>query len=114
MEKENDQIYCSHILQAIKEIESFVLGLSFENFKKDAKTQRAVTRNLEIIGEAAKRLSQQSTSKHPNIPWRNVAGMRDFLIHDYMDVDAKEIWKAAIDDIPELKKVISEISKNEN
>ena len=83
MDKDNDQIYCSHILQAIKEIESFVDGLSFENFKKDAKTQRAVTRNLEIIGEAAKRLSQQNTSRHPNIPWRNIAGMRDFLIHDF-------------------------------
>ncbi len=78
--------------------------MSFEQFEQDLKTQRAVTRDLEIIGEASKRLSDEFQDEHGKIPWRRVGGMRDFLIHDYMKVDIKEIWKAATEDIQELKK----------
>ena len=114
MEKGKDKIYCKHILDAIEEIESFTKGMTFKDFEKDKKTQRAVTRDLEIIGEAAKRLSKEQTDKYEQIPWRNIAGMRDFLIHDYMDVDLKEVWKAVKEDVSELKEVISEIIKDIN
>ncbi len=69
----------------------------------DLKTQLAVTRELEIIGEASKRFSPEFKDLHGSIPWRRIAGMRDFLIHDYMQVDLKEVWKAATEGIPELK-----------
>ncbi|MAG28876.1 DUF86 domain-containing protein [bacterium] len=114
MEKGKDKIYCKHILDAIEEIESFTKGMTFKDFEKDKKTQRAVTRDLEIIGEAAKRLSKEQTDKYEQIPWRNIAGMRDFLIHDYMDVDLKEIWKAATEDISELKEVITKMINDIN
>ncbi len=109
MDKANDQIYSKHILKAIEGIEAFVLAMNFDHFKADIKTQMAVTRELEIIGEAAKRLSEEFKTNHESIPWRRIAGMRDFLIHDYMDVDIKEVWKAATEDIQELKKVIENL-----
>lgn len=112
MEQDKEKIYCKHILDAIEEIESFTKDMSFEDFEKDKKTQRAVTRDLEIIGEVAKRLSKEQTDKYKQIPWRNIAGMRDFLIHDYMDIDLKEVFKAVEEDIPELKQAVSQMIKD--
>jgi len=106
MDKSNDKTYCKHILELIAEIETFVQGMAFEQFEADLKTQRAVTRDLEIIGEASKRLSEEFQEEHSQIPWRKIGGMRDFLIHDYMKVDMKEVWKAATEDIQELKQAI--------
>jgi len=91
------------MLEAIEGIETFTAGMAFSDFEKDIKTQLAVTRELEIIGEAAKRLSKEFKEKQGQVPWRRVAGMRDFLIHDYMEVDVKEVWKAATEDIKGLK-----------
>jgi len=103
MDKARDRIYSKHILEAIQGIETFTAGMAFSDFEKDIKTQLAVTRELEIIGEAAKRLSEEFKEKQRQIPRRKVAGMRDFLIHEYMKVDVKEVWKAATEDIKELK-----------
>lgn len=103
MDKSRDQTYCKHILELIAEIESFIKDMTFEQFEDDLKTQRAVTRDLEIIGEASKRLSEEFQDEHGQIPWRRIGGMRDFLIHDYMKVEIKEVWKAATEDIQELK-----------
>ncbi|MEK7161449.1 MAG: DUF86 domain-containing protein [Patescibacteria group bacterium] len=103
MDKSRDLTYCKHILELIAEIETFVLGMTFQQFEADLKTQRAVTRDLEVIGEASKRLSEEFQDRHGKIPWRRIGGMRDFLIHDYMKVDVKEVWKAATEDIEELK-----------
>jgi len=108
MEKAGDQIYSNHILEAIKDIEYFTQNMSFGEFVKDKKTHIAVTRELEIIGEAAKRLSEEFKEKHAKIPWRKVAGMRDFLAHDYMKVDLKEVWKSAKEDIIDLKQTLVE------
>lgn len=104
MGEQRDPIYRKHILTAIEEIEDFVQDMTYAQFEVDIKTQRAVARNLEIIGEAAKRLSEEFTDRHGSIPWRYVAGMRDFLIHDYAKMDMKEVWKAAIENIQELKR----------
>ena len=108
MDEQRDRIYRRHILKAIEETEAFTAGMDFDGFENDIKTQRAVTRELEIIGEAAKRLSVEFKNKHESIPWRRIAGMRDFLIHDYMEVDLKEVWKAATEDIKELKRALEE------
>lgn len=104
MDKANDQVYSRHILKAIEGIVTFTQGLTFEDFKNDLKTQFAVTRELEIIGEVAKRLSEKFKEEHSHIPWRKISGMRDFLIHDYTEIDLKEVWKAVIEDVPELAK----------
>lgn len=106
METDKDKIYSEHMLAAIRGIEAFTAGLTYEQFADDIKTMLAVTRELEIIGEASKRLSEEFKEKHARIPWRRIAGMRDFLIHDYAEVDLMEVWKAATEDIKELKQVL--------
>ncbi len=108
MDKARDLTYSKHILELIAEIEAFVQGMTFEEFETDIKTQRAVTRDLEVIGEASKRLSQEFQEKYHQIPWRRIGGMRDFLIHDYMKVEMKEVWKAATEDIKELKRILEQ------
>jgi len=108
MDKSRDQTYCKHILELIAEIETFVQGMTLEQFEADLKTQRAVTRDLEVIGEASKRLSEEFQDEHGQIPWRRIGGMRDFLIHDYMKVDMKEVWKSATEDIKQLKNILNE------
>lgn len=106
MATDKDKIYGEHMLAAIRGIENFTAGLAYEQFADDLKTALAVTRELEIIGEASKRLSEEFKKKRAQIPWRKIGGMRDFLIHDYAEVDFMEVWKAATEDIAELKKVL--------
>ncbi len=105
----NDQVYLEHILEAISKIENFVNGLTKFDFDKNVLIQDAVIRNFEIIGEATKRISKQFTQSHPEIPWQDMAGMRDKLIHDYLDVDLDVVWKTVEVDIPLLRKIISSI-----
>ena len=106
MGKPSDQIYIEHILGAISLIEGFVSGKTFEAFQVDPLLSSAVTRQLEIIGEAAKRLSDEYKSELGELPWRRITGMRDFLIHDYIDVDLEIVWKAATEDVASLKQVL--------
>ena len=105
----NDQVYLEHILEAISKIENFVNGLTKFDFDKNVLIQDAVIRNFEIIGEATKRISKQFTQSHPEIPWQDMASMRDKLIHDYLDVDLDVVWKTVEVDIPLLRKIISSI-----
>ena len=106
MVKSKDKIYIDHILEAIALIEQFIAGKIFKEFQDDLMLQSAVTRQLEIIGEAAKRLSEEIKDELGNLPWRKIAGMRDTLIHDYIDVDFEIVWKAATEDVQELKKYL--------
>jgi uncharacterized protein with HEPN domain len=105
----NDQVYLEHILEAISKIENFVNGLTKYDFEHTVLIQDAVIRNFEIIGEATKRISKQFTQSHPEIPWQDMAGMRDKLIHDYLDVDLDVVWKTVEVDIPLLRKILSGI-----
>lgn len=99
----DDRVYIDHILQCIERILSYISGKSHERFCDDHLTQDAVVRQLEIIGEATKRVSMELRKKNPNLPWSEMAGMRDILIHDYIDVDIDIVWKTASESIPELK-----------
>lgn len=77
-----------------------------EGFLRDRKTTDAVLRNLEVIGEAAKRLSEDFRSRYPDVPWRLIAGMRDKIIHDYGRVDLEAVWTVVETHLPALRKVL--------
>jgi len=102
------RVYLAHILECAGRIESY-LPAEEKSFLEDAKTQDAVIRNLEIIGEAAKRVPEEYRQCHPDIPWRLMAGLRDVLIHAYEGVDLKRVWRIARDDLPRVKKAIATI-----
>jgi len=105
----DDHIYVEHILESIEKIEKYTEDLSKEDFAKQEMIQDAVIRNLEIIGEATKMISISMKQSYQNIPWKEIAGMRDKLIHDYIGVDISVVWKTIEHDLPELKKMINEI-----
>jgi len=105
-------LYLSDILKALEAIESFVEGLSFEDFKKDDKTSSAVIRKFEIIGEAAKQVPGSVKKKYPAVPWKEMAGMRDKLIHFYFGVNHDLLWQTIKNRIPEIKPIISQILKD--
>jgi uncharacterized protein with HEPN domain len=98
----DDTNYLRHILDEIANVEAFTVG-GEEQLKTDRKTQHAVVRSLEVIGEASKRISAELRSDHADIPWRAMAGMRDRLIHDYFGVDLDIVWKVVEMDLPALK-----------
>lgn len=101
--------YLNDIKSAIAEIEEFTHGMDFDTFATDKKTVNAVIRSLEVLGEATKHLPATFRRKHPNIPWSKMAGMRDVLIHDYMGVDLKTVWKVTEERLPELKNMLDSL-----
>jgi uncharacterized protein with HEPN domain len=101
--KRDYNFYIKDILQSILQIESFVEGLRYEEFLKDDKTASAVIRKLEIIGEAAKQVPTRMRQKHPELPWTEMARMRDKLIHGYFGVDHEIVWKVVKERLPEVK-----------
>ena len=107
--KKNPKILLEHIIDSILSIEEYTEKISKNDFKNDAKTQDAVIRKLEIIGEAVKNLPASFKNKNPEIPWKKIAGTRDVLIHEYFGVDVNMIWIVIKEDIPKLKKQIEKI-----
>jgi len=105
------KLYIKDILEAIESIEKFVKGMSFDKFIKDDKTSSAVVRKFEIIGEATKWVSNEIKQKYPQIPWKEMAGMRDRLIHLYFGVDYKLVWETIKKRIPTIKPLMKEILK---
>lgn len=107
----NYKLYLQDILNAIKAIERFVKGMEFVEFKRDDKTSSAVIRKFEIIGEATKKIPEELKRKYPQIPWREMAGMRDKLIPFYFGIDYKLVWQTIKQRIPQIKPLLSKIAK---
>ena len=95
--------YVVDIIDAIEKIESFVKGINFAAFEKDTKTTFAVIRAFEIMGEAVKKIPSSVRNKHKNIPWKEMAGMRDKLIHEYFGIKSRVVWKTIKEDLPKVK-----------
>jgi uncharacterized protein with HEPN domain len=106
--------YFKDIRDALEKIGNFTAGLDFESFVKDDKTSFAVIRALEIIGEAARKIPKSIRSRYPGVPWQDMAGMRDKLIHDYFGVDLRVVWKTLQIDLPPLKAGLDQIIREES
>lgn len=105
----DDSVYLAHIIDAIQQIAAYTDGIDYNEFRTVRMRQDAVIRQFEIIGEAAKNLSAEFRIRHANVPWKDLAGFRDKLIHQYFGVDLATVWRSVEDDLPvlmtELEKV---------
>jgi len=110
--KRDCRVYLRDILQAFNNSKEFVKGLSYEKFITDKKTISAVVRELEVAGEATKQLPASIRRKYPQIPWSDMAGMRDKLIHFYFGVDLEIVWETVKVRIPELEPLIEDVLKD--
>lgn len=109
--KKDVRLYIQDIVESLEKIMNYTTGIKEGEFYKDEKLQDAVVRRLEIVGEAAKHVPQPIRDKYSDIPWRQIAGMRDVLIHEYGSVDIDRLWQAAVKDCPVLKVRLKEILK---
>lgn len=105
--------YLDDIINAINKVEAFTKDMKYEEFIEDDKTTFAVIRALEIIGEAVKKMPPSIKKQHPQIPWKDMAGMRDKLIHEYFGVKTKVVWETIKQDMPPLKPLFQRILAEE-
>ncbi|PIR17898.1 MAG: hypothetical protein COV46_02235 [Deltaproteobacteria bacterium CG11_big_fil_rev_8_21_14_0_20_49_13] len=104
--------YIQDILDSINDAVSFTSGMTFDSFSNDKKTANAVIRSIEVMGEAAKNVPETLRKKYPTVPWKQMAGMRDKLIHEYSGVDLETVWKTATEDLPSIKPIILNVLEN--
>jgi uncharacterized protein with HEPN domain len=102
-------VYLKDILEAIESIEKFVEDIDFEKFKLDDKTSSAVIRKFEIIGEATRNIPKSIKQRYPDIPWKEMVGFRDKLIHFYFGIKYEIIWDTIKSKLPELKQKLNKI-----
>lgn len=108
----DEMLYLRHILDAINTVEEYLQGVSESQFNNTRLVQDGVIRQIEIVGEAVRHISKDIRRTYPEIPWQDVAGMRDKLIHDYFGVDIEKVWYTAQEDLPVLKEQVIGILKD--
>ena len=111
-EASKDIIRLEHIIQAIERIKRYTLGKRFDDLVKDDMMYYAVVKNIEIIGEAANLLTNEFKSEHPDTQWKLITGMRNYIVHEYFQVDNTVIWDVIQNDLPYLEAQIKNYLKN--
>ena len=105
---QRDAAYLWDMLDAARTVEQLISGLDFTQYSNDRRTQLAVERSLEIIGEAAGRVSAKFGNAHPEIPWRQIIGQRNVLIHEYGEIKQERIWKVVRENVPQLIELLKQ------
>jgi uncharacterized protein with HEPN domain len=112
MSERDVRLFFADILEAIRKIETYTKGMTFDDFSADEKTCDAVLRNLEVIGEAVKNLPEEIKRQYPDTEWKSAAGMRDRLIHEYFGVSVRMVWETVVSDLPAFKRSVENIQRN--
>ena len=107
-ERSRDKNRLEHMLQAIERICRYTKGKNFEDFIADDMMYYAVVKNIEILGEASNRLTEEFRQAHPKTPWKQVNGMRNYIVHEYFQVDNNVVWDVITNDLPVLEQQIKE------
>lgn len=113
MSERTDREFLSDMQEAIRRIAEYTAGMTYQDFLEDTKTQDAVIRNLEIIGEATKNLSTGLRDRYPDVPWNGMAGVRDRLIHHYFGVNLDIVWQIVVDELPKAASQLERILREE-
>jgi uncharacterized protein with HEPN domain len=110
MPRRDPDLLIEDILSAIRKIERYKSGMDPEGFRQDEKTVDAVVRNLEIIGEATRQLPEDFIARNPKVPWRQIAGLRNRIVHDYFGLDLDLIWEVIHHDLPQLQTLLEDLA----
>jgi len=113
MSERRDTDFLRDIQEAARRVNVYTTGINYKDFLDDTKTHDAVIRNLEIIGEATKNLSAELRARHPHIPWKGMAGVRDRLIHHYFGINLDIVWHIITTELPDIALQVEKILHNE-
>lgn len=108
----NDLLYINHVLESISRIETYIAGKNYDDFCSNSMLYDAVLRNLQTLSESTQKISSAIKDGHCEIPWKDISGFRNILVHDYLEgIDEEAVWNVIVNDLPELKTSFSNLIK---